>query len=79
MPRGINNWVYNDVATFLKENGFYLNHVKGSHYFFVGYINKVYRQVCVPYYGKLSIKPRTMKGIITQSGIPREDWTGRKK
>ena len=77
MPRGINNWTYNDVVRFLKENGFRLNHTRGSHFYYVGHTNKIYRQVCVPYHGKLSIKPRTMKGIISQSGISKDEWVAK--
>lgn len=74
MPRGINNWTYNDVVRFLKEKGFRLNHTRGSHFYYVNYVDKKLRQVCVPYHGKLSIKPRTIKGIIVQSGISKKEW-----
>jgi len=74
MPNGINNWQYRDVTDFLKENGFVLNHQKGSHIFYVGIYNKTQRHVCVPFHGTVAIKPRTMKGIILQSGIPKEKW-----
>lgn len=74
MTRGILNWTFRDVEIFLKEHNFHLNHIKGSHYFYIAHINKVMRQVCVPRHGSLSFKPRTMKGIILQSGIDREEW-----
>jgi predicted RNA binding protein YcfA (HicA-like mRNA interferase family) len=77
MPNGINNWTFRDVETFLKEQNFLLNYIKGSHYYYIGHINKVMRQVCVPRHGSISIKPRTMKGIILQSGIPKEIWLGK--
>lgn len=64
MPNGVNNWTFNDVVEVLKENGFKLNHQKGSHVFYVGHYEKLMRQVCVPKHGNLVIKPRTMKGII---------------
>ncbi|MCX6717362.1 MAG: type II toxin-antitoxin system HicA family toxin [Candidatus Taylorbacteria bacterium] len=74
MPNGLNNWTFRDVETFLKEYDFSMNHIKGSHYFYIGYPNKVMHQVCVPRHSSLSIKPRTMKGIILQSGIPKDEW-----
>jgi predicted RNA binding protein YcfA (HicA-like mRNA interferase family) len=76
MPRGIMNWIYKDVAEFLKENNFILNHIRGSHHYYVGSTKGVARQVCVPYHGNISIKPRTLKSIISQSGIDKEDWVG---
>jgi len=57
-PRGIFNWTFNDVVRFLKDNDFSLNHIEGSHYFYTGY----------------QFKQRTLKGIILQSGIPKEKW-----
>ncbi len=74
MPNGILNWAFRDVETFLKENNFYLNHTTGSHYFYVGHVGGIMRQVCVPMHGNLALKPRTMKGIILQSGISKEEW-----
>lgn len=79
MPRGINNWKYKDVVRFLKENGFRLNHSRGSHFYYIGIVNKTHRQVCVPYHGSNSIKPRTIKGIISQSGISKNEWIKQNK
>ena len=79
MPNNINNWTYKDVVTFLKEHQFVLNHTRGSHYYFVGTVDKVLRHVCVPYHGSLSIKPRTMQSIIVQSGIEKDIWFGKKE
>jgi len=78
MSKGILNWTFRDVETFLKEHSFVLNHTNGSHYYYVGYVDKIMRQVCLPRHGSLSIKPRTMKGIIAQSGISKEKWFGNK-
>ncbi len=74
MPRGYFNWTAEDVVRFLKEYKF--NHVntKGSHMFYVGWYDKELRQVCVPFHGGRALKPRTLKGIISQSGIPKEKW-----
>ncbi len=77
MPRGLFNWTFNDVVDFLKEYHFTLNYVTGSHYYYTGHYDKKFRQVCVPFHGKTAIKPRTMKGIIAQSGIPQKIWIGK--
>ena len=74
MPRGFLNWTAEDVVRFLKAHGFKLNHTKGSHCFYVGRAGGTFRQVCVPFHGSRVIKPRTLKGIIRQSGIPKEVW-----
>jgi len=74
MPRGVFNWTFNDVENFLKEYKFRLNHVNGSHYYYIGYYEKILRQVCVPFHGTKVIKPRTLNGIIRQSGIPKDKW-----
>lgn len=72
--KSVMNWTYADVATFLKEHHFYLNYIRGSHHYFVGSYNGIARQVCVAFHGNKSIKPRTFKSIISQSGIPKELW-----
>ncbi len=77
MPRGFYNWTAEDVVRFLKAHGFVLNHTKGSHYYYVGHYSGVFRQVCVPFHGSKTIKIRTLKGIIRQSGVPREKWFGK--
>ncbi len=74
MPNNLNNWTYKDVVDVLKEHKFILNHTRGSHFYFVGHFGGKYRQVCVPFHGNNSIKPRTLKGIILQSGIPKNIW-----
>lgn len=78
MPRGINNWTYNDVSGFLRKEGFSLSHQRGSHYYFSGFKNGRARMVTVPYHGNQSIKPKTMSGIILQSGIDKKEWLGKK-
>jgi len=74
MPNGYFNWTFNDVAEFLKEHGFRLNHTNGSHYYYIGHTDGKLRNVCVPYHGTRTIKPRTLKGIILQSGVAKEKW-----
>lgn len=74
MPRGLFNWTFNDVVNFLKEHHFRLNYANSSHYFYIGVCEGELRNVCVPYHGNKIIKPRTLKGIILQSGISKERW-----
>ena len=74
MPRGLNNWNFNDVVRFLRDYGFRQNYTEGSHFYYTGSYSQKFRQVCVPFHGKKSIKPRTLKSIITQSGIPQKEW-----
>lgn len=74
MPRGLFNWTAEDAIRFLKEYKFSHIHTKGSHMFYFGHHNGQPRQVCVPFHGKRVLKPRTLKGIIQQSGIPQKEW-----
>jgi predicted RNA binding protein YcfA (HicA-like mRNA interferase family) len=74
----LSNWTFNDVVAVLKENGFTLNHSRGSHFYYVGHCGCKMRQVCVPKHGNLAIKPRTIKGIILQPGLSKEKWVGDK-
>jgi predicted RNA binding protein YcfA (HicA-like mRNA interferase family) len=75
MPRGLNNWSFSDVKHFLVHRGFHLNHIEGSHYFYIGSYNGVIRQISVPFHGSEAIHPKTMKSIVRQSGISQEEWT----
>ncbi len=74
MPRGLFNWTFKDVARFLEIKRFHLNYTNASHYYYTGHTNGVYRQVCVPFHGNKIIKPRTMRGIILQSGLSKNEW-----
>ena len=74
MTRGVFNWTFDDVVRFLKDRGFTLNHVEGSHYFYTGTIDSRLRQVLVHFHGGKAIKPRTLKSMIDQSGIPKKEW-----
>ena len=74
MTKGVFNWTYGDVVSVLKEHGFQLNHAKGSHHFFIGSVGSKMHQVCVPKHGSQVFKPRTLKGMILQSGLSRKDW-----
>lgn len=77
MPNGVFNWTFKDVESFLKEHNFRLNHIEGSHYFYTGTINTTPRQVSVPRHGAVAFKPRTLKGMIAQSGISQKEWIGK--
>lgn len=75
MPKKLQNWSFKKVETFLKKKGFVLSYTNGSHYYYVAHIKGVLRNVCVPFHGNNKVlKPRTFKGIISQSGIDQKDW-----
>lgn len=74
MTRGMFNWTAQDVVRFLKDHKFTVNHTTGSHWFYVGHASGRFRQVCVPLHGSRVIKPKTLKGIIDQSWIPKDEW-----
>ncbi len=74
MPRGVYNWTYDDVVTFLKDNNFRLNYTEGSHHFYIGTKGGQIRQVCVAFHGKRAFKPRTLKSMIAQSGMDKSEW-----
>jgi len=76
MPRRLFNWTFADVDKFLKEHGFRIDHTHtdGSHYYYHGYVGGILHVVHVPFHGSKSIKPKTIKDIITQSGILKEEW-----
>jgi predicted RNA binding protein YcfA (HicA-like mRNA interferase family) len=76
MPRGVNNWTAEDVVRFLKDHDFIHNYTRGSHMYYVGRYAGIMRQVSIPFHGSHAIKPRTLKSIIWQSGIPRDEWKG---
>lgn len=78
MVRGLYNWTFHDIVRFLKEHDFRHNHTEGSHYYYVGDYGGKFRQVHIPFHGSKTIKPRTLKGIIVQSGIPKEKWLPKK-
>lgn len=74
MPRGLYNWTFKDIVNFLRNNNFKYTHTEGSHfYYFKKTVNKDYL-VQVPFHGNKSVKPKTLKGIIKQSGISKVKW-----
>ncbi len=79
MVRGLRNWKYEDVVSFLKDHGFeetVIGHKKAtSHHFFKGCILGKYYQVHVQYHAGKTIPVGTMNAIISTSGIPKKEWT----
>lgn len=73
MPHGIKNWVYKDVAAFLKEKGFvFYEERKGSHEAWVNPSTECV--VEINYHAQKSFPPRTLETMIRQSGIPKKEW-----
>lgn len=84
MPRGLFNWTFEDVASFLKQHFFEPSYMKSSHYYFKGLVDGEERLPWVPKHGKKSLPPRTLECTISKSGIPKSYWkkwanTGDKK
>jgi len=77
MPKGLFNWTFKDIVDFLKDNGFKHSHTEGSHFYYVKKDGNNFFQTSVPFHGSKTIKPRTLKGIILQSGISKEKWLER--
>jgi len=74
MPRRVFNWTFTDVVEFLEEHGFVYSHTRGSHHYYVGKYGNQPRIVQVPFHGSKTFKPRTLKGMVKQSGIPLSVW-----
>jgi predicted RNA binding protein YcfA (HicA-like mRNA interferase family) len=75
MPRGIFNWTYADVVRFLKKHDFVHERTSGSHHTFARRVGDVTWRVTVPFHGRGgAIKPKTFKSIVSQSGIPLDEW-----
>jgi len=74
MTKDIFNWNFKEIENFLKKYHFIYTHTKGSHYFYTGNYGKQPRIVQVPCHNSKSLKPRTFKAIVKQSGIPLKNW-----
>lgn len=68
------NWSFKEVTEVLKQHGFVRNHIDSSHHYFVRFVNGQLYQVQVPYHGSKVFKPRTLKGMVAQSGLSKKDW-----
>ena len=77
MPRGLMNWAYKDVCSFLKYYGFEFGlYLGGSH---ESWINKKIGSVVEVNKTKSSYPPRTLETMIRQSKIIKDiwrDWAG---
>ncbi|MFA5013424.1 MAG: hypothetical protein WC520_02550 [Candidatus Paceibacterota bacterium] len=74
MPRGLNNWTYKDVKTFLKEKGFvFYKEKEGSHEAWISVDEKFVVEINF-IRGKDSYPPRTLETMIRQSGISKKSW-----
>lgn len=74
MTKSVFNWNFKDVEKVLKEYNFIYSHTKGSHYYYTGNYGKQPRIVQVEFHTSKSIKPKTFKSIVRQSGIPLKVW-----
>lgn len=74
MPRGLYNWKAEQVIRFLKKYNFVNTHNRGSHFYYLGSYRGETRLVCIPIHSGTALKPRTLKSIIIQSGIPKDKW-----
>ena len=74
MSHGLSNWTFRDVQNFLLEHGFTLHHVRGSHYYFKKYEQNRFYMTHMQYHGAKSIPEGTLRAIIRQSGIPKDQW-----
>jgi predicted RNA binding protein YcfA (HicA-like mRNA interferase family) len=57
-----------DLSAILKENGWVLDRVKGSHHI---YIKPGKRSIPVPIHGSKDLPKGLIKAILKQAGIPR--------
>jgi predicted RNA binding protein YcfA (HicA-like mRNA interferase family) len=74
MPKKVFNWTFSETERFLRKHNFTYSHSKGSHRYYIGHYGGQPRIVQVPFHGSKTFKPRTLKGIIKQSGIPQNIW-----
>jgi predicted RNA binding protein YcfA (HicA-like mRNA interferase family) len=74
MPRKLRNWSFREIISFLEKHDFIHSHTKGSHFFYVKRDDKHHPAICIASHGSKSIKPKTMKNIINQSGIDIKEW-----
>ncbi len=74
MAKDVFNWTFTDVVKFLKNHNFVHSNTKGSHYYYTGHYGSKPRIVHVPFHGSKTFKPRTLKGMIAESGIDKKIW-----
>ena len=73
MPKGLNNWSFDDVIAFLKDHGFeFLENRKGSHQ---AWINRTTEAIVeTNFHGAKSFSIRTLETMIRQSKIDKKGW-----
>jgi len=74
MSRNKSNWTFKDIQKFLREHGFALHHIRGSHYYFRVMQSGKLRMVHCQFHGKDAIHPKTLSSVIKQSGISKSEW-----
>lgn len=76
MARRLHNWNYNNVADFLKENGFsFYKEVGGSHQAWIKPGNEtVPDRIVGMHFTHGNYHINTMKRMILQSGIEESEW-----
>ena len=74
MPNGLRSWTFQKVQKFLKENGFEIHRVNGSHFQFKKTSKDGTFLVTVAFHGNKSIPVGTMNSIVRQSGIDKQKW-----
>ena len=75
MAKGLSNWVYQDVADFLKEYGFeFLKYRKRSHEAWWNRATSAVVEINV--HASKSFPIRTLETMIRQSKIGKKAWRG---
>ncbi len=75
MPHQLYNWPHVQATQFLEKNGFIANSTRGTSPCFTRELGGIVYAVVVPHHGyNKALKPRTLKAIIEDSGIPFEEW-----
>lgn len=75
MSNGLRNWTFQDITDFLKQHHFAHRHTRGSHYYYVGFVDGKDKVVEVQFHAGKTIKASTLEwSIIPKSGIPKSLW-----
>jgi len=76
MPRGLNNWTFDDVVAFLRQHFFIeIPGIRSGHRFYQGNVDGRKKLVEVQFHGARSISPKSLQhDIIPKSGIPEDYW-----
>ena len=76
MPRSLSRWTYQDVTNFLTDNGFdFFDEVDGLGEAWMNFQeNGEPNRIVEVRFIHAFYKPKQLKRIIRQSGIPEEEW-----